>query len=178
LLAFSLIRGKMERGMKLVYSQNKNTDSVTLHRFEVLGDFSENDLDVLKSSLFHFIETIHRSGTNAPVMILDFSESKIRIHERVFQDVISEIRNRAIAEGLVISTPQTDIESIHAESQALESALNSRVSILENRLQLMESVKSSIIAMEKENELLREKVKKAESKKGARGIFEKLWSET
>jgi hypothetical protein len=164
--------------MKLAYTQNKNKDSVTVHRFEILGDFSIEDLDVLKTSLFRFIGTIDRTEKNPPAMIIDFSEARIRMQERVFQDSISEIRNQAIAYGIVVSIAQSDIESIHAESRAMETALNSKINLLENRLQLMETVKKSILEMEKENEFLREKVKKTESKKGARGIFEKLWSET
>lgn len=163
--------------MKLVYSQNKNKDSVTVHRFEVLGEFTNEDLEILKSSLFRFIGKIDRTEKVSPAMIVDFSESKIRLNERIFQDTISEIRNQAIAYGITISIAQSDIESIHAQSRTLESALNTKINILENRLHLIETVKKSILEMEKENEALREKIKKAESKKGARGIFEKLWSE-
>lgn len=164
--------------MKLAYTQNKNKDSVTVHRFEILGDFTIEDLDVLKTSLFRFIGTIDRTRKTPPAMIIDFSESKIRMQERVFQDAISEIRNEAIAFGIVVSIAQSDIESIHAESRAMETALNGKLNLLENRIHLMETVKKSILEMEKENEILRDKLKKAESKNGARGIFEKLWSET
>jgi len=163
--------------MKLVYTQNKNNSSDTVHRFEVLGDFNLNDLDVLKNSLFVFIGKFEHRVKSKPIMIIDFSECSVKLNETMFQEFITEIKTQALASGISISIAQSDIESIHAENKAVELALLSKINLLENKLNLIENVKNSILTVQLENELLREKLKTAESKKGARGIFEKLWSE-
>lgn len=163
--------------MKLVYSHNKNNSSETVHRFEVLGDFNHNDLDVLKNSIFVFIGKFDRPTKSKPIMIIDFSECSIKLNESTFQEFIAEVKNLALASGVSITIAQSDIESIHAENKAVELALLSKINLLENRLNLMETVKNSIFTVEKENELLRERLKTVETKKGARGIFEKLWSD-
>jgi hypothetical protein len=117
------------------------------------------------------------------ILILDFSDCTLKIHENRFQDFISEIRTQSVAEGATVIIAQSDIESIHAENQAIENFLNNRIQVLESKLNLIETVKKRIETYQAENSILKDQLKEAmkaaaENKSVARGIFEKLWSDT
>jgi len=169
--------------MKLVYSKKSHPESETIHRFTVLEDFGSGDREVLKKSLMLFLKKLEPNKTRSHVLVVDFSECMLRINENRFQEFISEIRTQAIALGVSIVIAQSDIESIHAESKAVEQALQNKLNLLENKLNLIETVKNKIELFRTENETLKAQLKEArqreaEKKKGARGIFEKLWSDS
>lgn len=163
--------------MKLVYSKNRCNQADDVHRFDVLGDLLPADLDVIKNSLFIFFEQLKKSGTNCPVVVLDISESSLKVNEAKLQMIISEIRTHALASQIFLNVAQTDIESMHAEQRAMEQSLQNQVNLLENKLNLMESVKKQIAEMQIENQELREKLKDSKPTKGARSFFEKLWGD-
>ncbi len=164
--------------MKLVYSKSRANQSEVVHRFDVLGDFIPGDLDVLKNSLFFFFEQLSKSAKLNSVVVLDFSESLIKINELKLQKFVSEIKASALASQVFINIAQTDIESMHAEQKAIEQAMMNQLNILENKLNLVESIKEQISTITNENENLRLKLNESKPKTRARNIFEKLWGES
>ena len=169
--------------MKLVYSNKKHEHCEPIHRFTILEEFSSRDREVLKKSLQIFFDKIGIERIPSIILVLDFSDCILKMHENRFQDFVAEIKNHASAQGATIIIAQSDIESIHAENKALEQALQSRINILENKLNLIETVKKRIDEYQNENIVLKEQLKdaikrEAENKKGARGIFDKLWSDS
>ena len=164
--------------MKLVYSKNRCNETEVVHRFDVLGDFIPSDLEVLKKSLQFFFHQLEKSGSIFPVVVLDFSESTIKINESKLQTFVSEIKATAQASQAFISIAQSDIESMHAEQNAIEQCLRSQLNVLENKVDLMDSVKDKIKKFESENQSLREQLDESTPKRTARSFFEKLWGES
>jgi hypothetical protein len=167
--------------MKLVYTKSRCREAEFVHRFDVLGEFIPNDLAVVKNSLFIFFDQLNKSGTNfpapAPIVVLDISESTIKINEAKLQLFITELKTYALASQVFLIIAQTDIESMHAEQKAIEQALQNQLNLLENKLNLIESVKTQIQQMKNENQDLREQLKDSDSKIKPRGFFDKLWGE-
>ncbi len=159
--------------MKLVYSKNRCNQADAVHRFDVLGEFSPSDLAVLKNSLFIFFKQLGKSG----IVVLDISECTVTINEPKLQAFFTEVKTYALAMQIFLMTAQTDIESMHAEQNAVEQSLLQQINILENKLNLMESVKTEISMMKNENLELREKLKESDPKKNTRSFFEKLWGD-
>lgn len=172
--------------MRLVYSTSRFQQADVVHRFDVLGELLPNDLDILKNSLQFFFNQLKKSGTicpvagprMCPVVVLDFSESSIKVSEAQLQVFVGEVKTRALAEQVFLSVAQSDIESMHAEQKAIEQSLLTRLNLLENRLNLVESTKKKIAALTVENAELRDELKDAVPKKTARNFFENLWGES
>ena len=164
--------------MKLVYSTKRCNQADVVHRFDVLGEFLPSDLDVIKQSLQLFFNQLSKSGNICPVIVLDFSESTLRINEAKLQRFVIEMRTLALASRVFLNIAQSDIESMHAEQKSIEQALHAKLSVLENKLDLVESTKNKIEQFTHENQQLREQLLESKPKNSARTIFEKLWGET
>lgn len=168
--------------MKLVYSKSRCNQADVVHRFDVLGELSPNDLGVLKNSLFIFFNQLEKAGTIypslQPMVVLDISESTIKVNEPKLQLFFSELKTLSMASQALLQIAQTDIESMHAEQRVLEQALLNRMNLLENKLKLAESVKSQIETLDQENQDLREQLKDSEPTHKPRSFFEKLWGES
>ena len=147
--------------------------------FDVLGDLLPSDLDVIKNSLVRFFEQLNKSGTFCPaVLVLDLSECTLRTNENKVQKFITEIKAHALASQVFMNIAQSDIESMHAEQNAIQQAQQNQINLLENKLNLMESVKNQIQALQTENQELREEITGIKVEKKARSFFEKLWGES
>ena len=164
--------------MKLVYSKSRCNQSDVVHRFDVLGELLPSDLEVLKNSFTIFFKQLEKNPNSFSIVVLDISESITKVNESLLQVFVTTMKNFALASQVILTIAQSDIESMHAEQKAIEQALLNRISLLEHKVNLMESVKNKIIIMKNENQDLREKLKECKSKNGARTIFEKLWGES
>jgi len=172
--------------MKLIYTSRQRNQTEVIHRFDVLGEFLPRDLDVMKNSLQFFFGRLSSSskknskipGKIFPTVVLDFSESTIRINEAKLQVFVADLKTAALASHTFLSIAQTDIESMHAEQNVIEQAMLAEISVLENRLALVESTKNKVQDLSKENNRLREELQEKRPKIGARSIFEKLWGDS
>jgi hypothetical protein len=168
--------------MNLIYSTKRHPSFETIHRFTILGDFNSSDRDVLKKSFMNYFSRLQAKDLLQSLVIVDFSECSLKINENKLQECILDIKNQAVSVGLTIVIAQSDIESIHAENLVIEKALQSRIQLLENKLELIDSVKNKIRFFQEENANLKEIIsapsrKSREQKAGKIGIFEKLWSD-
>ena len=164
--------------MKLVYSSNRFNQASVVHRFDVLGDLFPSDLDVIKNALFIFNEQLHKSAAEISIVILDISESKIKINENKLQLFFNELKNHALASQVQLTVAQSDIESMLAEQRAIEQSLLKQIDLLQNKLDLMISVKNKIELIQNENSQIQEKLNQLKPKHQARSFFEKLWGES
>jgi hypothetical protein len=169
--------------MNLIYTRKRHAQLDTIHRFTILGEFNSSDRDVLKQSFILFFQRIESPELSHSLIIIDFSDFTLKINENRLQECIQEIKNLAISLGVSITIAQSDIESIHAENSVIEKSLQNRINLLENKLELMSNVKKKIGFYFDENTQLKNKInenlkKEMNQKTGARGIFEKLWSDS
>lgn len=150
--------------MKLLFSMKNHIEVLS-----VQGEITAQDAKVLRFSLFNLLEA------NPPYLIVDISQATTMIPDSELQTLLSEVRTLASAKNLSLSIAQTDFESLRAPKQVVEAALEKRARILESKLELREDIRKQITQLTKENQNLKEKLRKP-SLLSPFSFFEKIWN--
>jgi anti-anti-sigma regulatory factor len=150
--------------MKLLFSMKNH-----IQVFGVEGEIQHHDAEVLRSALFTFLES------QPPFVILDLSQATLMVPDSEIQKILTEVRTLAQSRNIQLSIAQTDLESLRAPKQVLESALEQRAKILEAKLELRQSIQDQTAKLKTENETLRSQLKRP-SPLSPFSVFEKLWN--
>ncbi len=150
-----------------------------VHEFKITGDVGEQDLSVLKQSIFRFFES------NPTFTVLDLSEACLQVSELKLQVLLSEFKSLASSKAIFLSIAQTDIEVVKAKQVVLEAALLRQVEVLKGKLELREKMRAEAEKLLGENESLKsamneqiERMKELNTDSSILSpLVDKLWSE-
>jgi hypothetical protein len=150
-----------------------------VHQFKVTGEINDLDLQVLRRSLYLFLES------NPTFTVLDLSDAILHVTDLEIQNLLTEIRTLASSKALHIAIAQTDIEVLHAKNSVLEAALQKQLEALQNKLELREKMRAQAESLLRENRELKERVeeqsRKLNDSRAHSGLIsplvDRLWSE-
>lgn len=137
----------MLRSMKLLFSTRNRVQT-----FSVQNELHRSDLEVLRNTLFTFLET------KPPFLIIDLSAAQPMVPEIELQSLMQETRTLAMAQGTELQIAFSDFESMQAPQQIIQNALEDRIKILENKIELREQIKTQLSDLKKENLKIRAKL--------------------
>jgi hypothetical protein len=150
-----------------------------VHVFDATEELNDQDLLILKESLFRFFES-HPTYT-----ILSLSQANITANHADLERALSEIHTFATARGLNFTLARTSEEAAQSKQIVLEMALQKQVSILQAKLELREKMRQEAEYLVSENLKLQstmdehiQKLKTLQNNESPLSpLLEKLWSE-
>ena len=146
-----------------------------IHTFQIQGEIQALDLEVLKDSVLKYLES------DPLFVVVDLSQTLSLVPEIDLQKQLSEIKAFAQAKNLSLIIAQSDIESMHAHQRVVELALQKKMQILENKIELRRQMNDDAVRLRNENEHLRksleEQVLSNPFQHKLSPFAEKLWRE-
>ena len=145
-----------------------------IHTFSIHDEITGIDTEVIKQSLMRFL------NSDPTYVILDLSWATLELPETELEAALLEIKTYAQAKNINLVIARTDLESADAPQRVVELALEKRIQLLENKIDLRENLLKQTALLQKENQELREQREQEPADDGLSPIIsplvDRLWN--